>query len=69
LGPITFPVHTLNVPSTHPGKERVYYGSLQELIREWQDSGDEGTFWEYLGMSESIFKDWARRSKMGVADA
>lgn len=49
--------------------ERIFYDSIHELIEEWQTSGDEGPIWTYLGMDESIFRDWVIRSKRSEPDA
>jgi hypothetical protein len=49
--------------------ERFYYEGVGELIREWQLSGTEESFWVYLGMSEGIYKSWVQSIKQKKFDA
>jgi hypothetical protein len=44
------------------------YDGVGALIREWQASGTEQSLWVYLGMSESIYKNWVSRLRRGVYD-
>jgi hypothetical protein len=44
--------------SVPASSDRFYYEGVGELIREWQLSGTEESFWVFLGMEESIYRKW-----------
>lgn len=48
--------------------DRFYYNNLEELVKEWQEHGGESSLWDYLEVSETIFKRWWKRTKSGRFD-
>ncbi len=57
--------HTMETQQT---ESKFLYGSLNELIGEWQDSDKDCSLWEYLDMPEQVFKSWISKCKRGVFD-
>lgn len=55
-------------PASPQPPDRLYYNSLEELVKEWQEYGGESSLWDYLGMHETIFKTWWKRTKKGRTD-
>jgi hypothetical protein len=48
---------------------KVVYENFRELVAEWQSSGTESSLWEYLEISENMFKEWIERCQRGIFDA
>jgi hypothetical protein len=55
-------------PSATRVPEQFFYENMQELVADWQ-AGTEMAIWEFLGISESAFKNWIQRIRDGVIDA
>lgn len=47
---------------------RVVYENMHELVLEWQEHGGDSSLWEYLSISESIYKSWVLRIKNSQLD-
>jgi len=47
-------------------QSKFLYNDINELVAEWHSSENECSFWEYLGISEPMFKTWISNCKSGV---
>jgi hypothetical protein len=54
--------------TTEVSSSRVVYEDFRKLVDEWQSSGTEGSLWEYLQISEGMFKDWMKNCQYGIFD-
>jgi hypothetical protein len=45
---------------------KFFYNNIKELVAEWQNSDKECSLWEYLEISEVMFKTWISNCKSGV---
>ena len=47
-------------------QSKFFYNDIKELVAEWHDSEKECSLWEYLEISEVMFKTWIANCKSGV---
>lgn len=43
-----------------------FYKNMNELVAEWQESNKDCSLWEYIGISEPMFRTWIAKCKRGV---
>lgn len=53
---------------TTTSTSKVVYEDFRELVAEWQSSGTESSLWEYLGITENMFKEWIEKCQRGIFD-